>query len=120
MDITRYASDYEYEKDRVNRVGFVHECVINNRKVNIETISNDFGADKLVYGELARDLAIARKLYSYTILENHLEGTRIYYEIHLEPIPILTWLVNFLLRPFLRNRLKKSFELLKEYCEQTK
>ena len=111
------ASYFQYDKDRVNRVGFVHECVISNRNYMIETISNDFGDDKLVYGELVKKVAIARKMYTYTILENHGKATKVYYEVHFEPIPVLTRLSILLLRPFIRSRLKKSFDQLKEYCE---
>jgi hypothetical protein len=117
--ITKDSSDFKYDKERVNRVGFVHECVINNRNISIETISNDFGDDKLVYGELVKKVAIARKMYSYTIFENHAEGTKVYYELHLEPIPVLTWLLGIFIRPYMRNRLRRSFNQLKEYCEHT-
>jgi len=117
--INKDASKFKFDKERVNRVGVVHECVINNRNYSIETISNDFGDDKLVYGELMKKVAIARKMYSYTILENHAEGTKVYYELHLEPIPVLTWLFNLFFRPFLRSKLKQSFDQLKEYCERS-
>jgi len=117
--INKSASDFIYDREHVNRVGFVHECVINNRNYSIETISNDFGNDKLVYGELVKKIPIARKMYSYTILENHAEGTKVYYEVHLEPIPVLTWLLSIFIRPFMRNRLRSSFYQLKEYCEQS-
>ena len=62
-------------------------------------------------------MAIARKMYTYTILENHGKATKVFYEVHFEPIPVLTWLLILLLRPFIRSRLKKSFDQLKEYCE---
>jgi hypothetical protein len=117
VNINKDASEFKYEEDRVNRAGFVHECVINNRNVSIETISNDFGEDKLVYGELVSEVAIARKIYTYTILENHGGGTMVYYEVHFESIPVITWLTGIFFKPFLRSRLKKSFLLLKEYCE---
>ncbi len=107
--INKDASEFKFDKDRVNRVGFVHECVINNRNYSIETISNDFWEDKLVYAELMKKRAIARKMYSYSILENHEEGAKVYYEVHLEPIPVLTWLLSLLFRPFIRSKLKKSF-----------
>jgi len=117
--INKNASDFIYDKERVNRVGFVHECVINNRNIRIETISQDFGDDRLVYGELVKKIPIARKMYSYTILENHAEGTKVYYELHLEPIPVLTWLLSIFIRPFMRNSLRSSFNQLKEYCEHS-
>jgi hypothetical protein len=113
------ASDFKYDKDRVNRVGFVHECVINNRNYRLETVSNDFGDNKLVYGELVKGVGIARKIYTYTILEDDDAGTKVYYEVHFEPIPIITGLLGPLLRPFMRSSLKKSFDQLKEYCERT-
>ena len=117
--IDRSASDFKFDKERVNRVGFVHECVINNRNYSIETIANDFGDNKLVYGELLKDVGIARKMYSYIIFEDHGSGTKVYYEVHLEPIPIITRLLSPILRPFMRLKLKKSFNQLRDYCEGT-
>ena len=119
VNINNDVSDFKYEKDRVNREGFVHECVVKNRNIRIETITNDFGEDKLVYGELVSEVAIAKKIYTYTILENHGEGTMVYYEVHFESIPVITWFATIFLRPFLRLRLKRFFALLKDYCEQT-
>jgi len=118
--IDKDVSEFKFDKERVNRVGFVHECVINNRNISIETISNDFGEDKLVYGELVKKVPIARKMYSYTILEKHREGTKVYYEVHFEPIPLVTWLLSLLFRPLIRSKLIKSFKQLKEYCERSK
>ena len=41
----------QYDKDRVNRVGTKHLCVVDDELISFETTSADFGADKLVYGE---------------------------------------------------------------------
>ncbi len=117
--INSESSNFKYDRERVNRVGFVHECVINNRNYSIETIANDFGDNKLVYGELVKKVGPARKMYSYIIFEDHGSGTKVYYEVHLEPIPVITWLVGPILRPFMRSKLKKSFDQLKDYCEGT-
>jgi hypothetical protein len=115
--INRDASDFKYEMDRVNRVGFVHECVINNRNYSVETIANDFGDNKLVYGELLKKVGIARKMYSYIIFEDHGSGTKVCYEVHLKPIPIITRFFSPILRPFMRSKLKKSFDQLMDYFE---
>jgi hypothetical protein len=117
--INRDASDFKYDKERVNRVGFVHECVINKRNFRLETVTNDFGDNKLVYGELVKDSGIARRIYTYTILEDHDSGTKVYYEAHFQPLPVVTLLLSPILRPFMRSNLKKSFDQLKEYCEQS-
>ena len=34
---------FEYQKDRVNRVGTKHTCVVNNKNIEFETVTNDFG-----------------------------------------------------------------------------
>jgi hypothetical protein len=116
--INKDALEFRYDKDRVNRVGFVHECVIRNRNFSLETVTNDFGGNKLVYGELVKDAPMARKVYTYTILEDHESGTKVYYEVHFQPIPVITWLLSPVLRPFLRSSLKKSFDQLKAFCER--
>ncbi len=119
-NINRNASDYKYDKARVNREGFVHECVINNRNYSIETIANDFGDNKLVYGELVKEVGWAKKMYSYIILEDHGSGTKVYYEVHVQPNPIITRLISPIVRPFIRSRLIKSFDQLRDYCEDRK
>ncbi len=116
--INKDASEFKYEIERVNRVGFVHECVISNRNYRIQTVSNDFGDNRLVYGELVEKTFAARKMYSYTILEDHGSGTKLQYEVHLEPIPFITWIVSPLIRLIIRYRLKNLFFQLREFSER--
>lgn len=118
-NINRDASEIIYELERVNRVGFVHECVISNRNYRIQTVSNDFGTNKLVYGELVERTFVARKMYTYTILEDHESGTRLQYEVHFEPIALITWILSPLIRLMLHYRLKKLFIQLREFSEGT-
>ncbi len=41
----------EYEQGRLNRVGTWHRCVIGGDLIEFETVTNDFGAGRRVYGE---------------------------------------------------------------------
>ena len=69
LEINKDASSMDFENERVNRNGLVHDCVIKNVNYNIQTISNDFGDNKLVYGELIENIYAIRKSYSYMIFE---------------------------------------------------
>jgi len=115
--INKSVSKLEFEKDRVNRIGLNHECIINNQNYKIKTVSNDYGKDRLVYGELIENIFIAQKIYTYTILEDHLSGSRLTYEVHLTPKPVLSWIMNPFFRIMKKSQLKKQFLQLKRFSE---
>lgn len=95
-----------FEKDRVNRVGEKHECVIDNQLINFETITADFGG-KLVYGEKTNDIPFADEIYTYNILELITKDkTRITVEVH--PVNHKFW--KKLLTPVFKKLAWKKFQ----------
>ncbi len=60
---------FDYEKDRVNRMGTRHVCVFDNETIEFETVTNDFGPNKLVYGERLNDYKFIKEATNYFILE---------------------------------------------------
>ena len=115
--INRNASSVDFEQDRVNRAGIVHECVINNQNYRIQTISNNFGQNRLVYGEMIENTFAIRKRHTYTILEDHESGTKLRYEIHLELKPFIGWMLSPLIRLVFKYQLKSLFLQLKKFSE---
>ena len=107
----------DYNQERVNRVGMVHECVISNVNYRIKTVSNFFGDNKLVYGELIEDSFAIKKKYFYTILEDDEKGTKLRYEVHLEINSAISWIVRPLARLIILSQMKSLFLQLKSYCE---
>ncbi len=93
--------EIEYQPDRVNRVGTPHRCVIGGRLVEFETVTNDFGDGRRVYGELLPGAPIVDDLVNYFIVEAEGQGTRLTLESHYRSRS-LPW---SLLNPIIRRRL---------------
>ncbi len=109
-------NELKYDKDRVNRIGTKHVCVFNSGTAEFETIRSDFDKDTVVYGEKINNFPLAKDLSLYYILSKSDEECKIRIEIHYNPN-----LIGKIARPFIRRRLnktaKKSFKLLKQFCE---
>lgn len=95
----------EYDKDRVNRIGEKHLCVVDGKNIEFETVSNDFGEDTWVYGEVTKDVPIAKTMTNYFILKKVEEKTLLRIETHFKPLPI----IGFLLAPMMRKAILKEF-----------
>jgi len=95
--------EFNFEKGRVNRVGTRHICVFESGQAEFQSVTNDFGKDKVVYGERLLSFPLAKNLTFYFILEPDGEGTRIHTEIHYEKLPLIGWLFE----PLVRRNLKK-------------
>lgn len=96
----------DYQKEKVNRMGESHMCVISGSNFHFETVTNDFGKDSLAYGERTKDLPILEEVTNYFILKKKdEETTSLRIESHMKP---KKWL-GFLLTPIARRLLKGSF-----------
>jgi len=106
-----------YDKNRVNRAGTKHICVFSGSKVEIETLKNEVGNGKLVYGERLIDAPIVKDISFYWILENVENSTKVRIEVFIHPSSFL----EKMLIPFIRMNTKmisrKSFNSLKKFCE---
>ena len=109
---------FEYKKGEVNRVGTKHICVIGNREVEIETVSNSFERGKLVYGERTKEIPVFKESTSYFIIEGNKEGAILSIEFHYVLRPFIGWL----LRPFfmkkLNTNIKESVGSLRQLAEK--
>jgi Protein of unknown function (DUF2652)/Polyketide cyclase / dehydrase and lipid transport len=74
--------DVEYEPDRVNRVGTHHRCAVGRNVVDFETVTNDFGDGRRVYGEYVADNPLVHDLVTYYIVEPEGSGSRLRFELH--------------------------------------
>jgi hypothetical protein len=104
---------FEFEENRVNRIGESHICIINEKtKIDFETIHSDFGKNKLVYGELTRNAPIVDELYNYFVLENINDQTKLTVMIY----PMMkSKLKQLLFLPLARIKFKKNMQLLFEH-----
>jgi hypothetical protein len=107
----------EYDRGRMNRVGTWHRCVIGGDLIEFETVSNDFGEGRLVYGELLPGNPIVDEHVNYFVVEPEGHGSRVRFEVHYRPKPF----PRSLLAPLLRFRMGRiapaALAALKEAAE---
>lgn len=103
---------FEYEKNKVNRAGTKHKCLINkNQEVNFKTVTKSGNKNQLVYGENTTDAPFTKQLSSYFVLEETETGfTKLTIEVFAD-----LKVIGFLMKPFLKKGLKKNIsENIKE------
>ena len=108
----------EYDKDRINRVGTRHKCVIGGHELNFTTITNHFGDDKLVYGEKLDNHPLVDDFTSYSIVESNGGGTHLILEIHYKPKRLLGWIFTPIFRMQMAKQLAAVVKLIKKAAEE--
>ena len=109
-------NDIEYDTDEINKVGSQHVCIINNKRIQVETVTADFGEDKWVYGEKSKG-PLMKELIVYYIIEPKSEGSLLKIEVHPKPIPVLGHLFLPILKKEFRKALLTGISKLKELAE---
>ena len=107
-----------YEQDRVNRVGTKHRCVVGGNLIEFETITGDFGGDRLVYGERIIESPLVDDVASYYILESEGQATRVRLEVHYKPRPFPRSLLAPVFRFGFGRRLPGVLRSVKEVAER--
>jgi hypothetical protein len=111
-----------YDKEKVNRIGTKHRCVIGSQNLDIETVGNNFGDDKLVFGERivkARmySIPVVKEFTVYYIISKDRGGTNLRIEVHFISFRILCIFITPLFKSFMKKNINKLFNSLKEVCE---
>ena len=109
--------DLRYEAGRVNRVGTRHVCVIGGDLIEFETITNDFGEERLVYGERMPDNPFVDDFASYYVIEPEGTGTRLRLEIHYRSKSFPRSLLAPMFRYRFGRRMPGMLDGLKELAE---
>ncbi len=112
--------ELEYQKGRVNRVGTKHTCVANNRQLEFETITNDFGDGKLVYGELTHDFPIIKDMVTYFVIEPDGEQSKITIEAHPQNHSFISKIASIFLKGVISKSIKTLISDLKSAVEKEK
>lgn len=99
----RDVNQFKYEKGKINRIGTQHICVFEKGQAQFESVTNDFGSDKIVYGEKFLKFPLAKDFIFYFILSPLHNKTKVRIEVHYQPIPIIGWL----LKPIINRNIKK-------------
>ncbi|MFA8435359.1 MAG: DUF2652 domain-containing protein [Marinifilaceae bacterium] len=113
-------NQFDYEKDKMNRIGARHICVIGSQTLEFKTVSNDFGNNKLVYGETTSHIPLVKKASTYFILESIPQGTKLRIEVHYKPRPILGWLTTPMFKRFISKTMNDALLSIKKISEENK
>lgn len=100
---TKGIDKLEYEKNRVNRIGLKHKCLINNKEVEQITVTKKAKENQLVYGESTTQIPFIKQANSYFILEETQNGVTIFsieFYVNFKPL-------GFLMKPILKKNFKK-------------
>jgi hypothetical protein len=106
-----------FEKDRVNRVGDKHVCVLNSKHIDFKTISSDFGEGKFVYGEVTNSAKPIDELVSFYVISDAPAGSQleIHYYIVLKGIKKLLYpLVKLKVLSTMNKSISNIFSAFKE------
>lgn len=108
----------KYEKNRVNRVGMRHECVINDKTLEFNTITKPNHDDKMIYGERSSDFPLIKQASTFFIVEPNGDASKLNFEIHLEPKGILSSLLLPFIKKIVKPNFRKTIHRLKEAAER--
>lgn len=111
-------SELEYEENHVNRVGTKHRCLFEKGFADFETVSNDFGENKLVYGErIERKIIGIKEISIYYIMSETGNGTNLRVEFHIQPRNIIGRIIRGIIIGKTMTTSKEITADLKEICE---
>ncbi|WP_020532477.1 DUF2652 domain-containing protein [Flexithrix dorotheae] len=109
---------FEYVKNRVNRQGMKHICVIGNQKISFETVTNDFGDNKVIYGEKTNQFPLVKNFTTYFIFEKSgNDYTKLTIELHMTPLPVIGWMLVPLFKKKMKVEMEKTLRAIKSICE---
>jgi hypothetical protein len=106
--------ELKYDPKRVNRAGARHQCVIDGNIIEFETVTGDFGTDRLVYGERILGDTPVLDPTLYYILEREGSGTRVCAEVHYRAKPFPRSLMAPLFRWSFGREIPKALGALAE------
>ena len=118
LDWTKGVEQLNFESDRVNRTGMRHQCVVRGDLLDFETITADYGPNKLVYGERLMDPPLVKDLALFTLLEAEGTGTRIRREFHYHKKAFPASLLTPIFRIFAKRQISTALDSFKEYVDR--
>jgi hypothetical protein len=111
--------EVKYDKNQINQLGTQHTCIVKGTDMHFETIANNFGPKKWVYGEKLLQPRLVKEADYYFILVS-LNGTEtlVNFELHYQPwkgpLSVLSWIFRGMMKRYFIN----SISNLKAACEK--
>ncbi|MEL6866101.1 MAG: DUF2652 domain-containing protein [Bacteroidota bacterium] len=108
----------EYDEQKVNRAGTLHNCLIEHRELKFETVKSESHPEETyLYGERTADFPLGKELTAYFILKSQDHGTRLRIELHPNIPPLLRWLFSPIIRFILNKQIHKLLNDIKNSLE---
>lgn len=93
----------EYDKNKVNRSGFKHRCLINKKEVEQTTIKKQIEKNQMVYGESTSDIPFTKRVNAYYVLEEIDNGfTKMNIEVFVDFKPL-----GIIMKPLMKKNFQK-------------
>ena len=101
---TKGINKLEYDKNKVNRAGLKHKCLVNkNQEVEQTTVTKTVNKNQLVYGESTTNVPFTRRMNNYFILEETEKGyTKLHIEVFADFKPL-----GIVMKPLMKKNMKK-------------
>ncbi|WP_282134883.1 DUF2652 domain-containing protein [Seonamhaeicola maritimus] len=94
----------EYDKNKVNRAGLKHKCLVNNQEIDQTTVTKDVNKNQLVYGESTTNFPFTKRMSNYFVLEEkETDLTQVDIELFADFKPF-----GIIMKPLLKKKLKKA------------
>jgi hypothetical protein len=105
--------ELEYEKNKVNRAGQKHKCLIaSGQVVDQTTVTKKVADDELVYGESTQEIPFTKRVSIYYVLKKQSEDeTLVNIEVFADFKPF-GWLFKGLLKKNFKKNLKENIQKL--------
>ena len=108
----------KWDKEKINRVGTQHTCVINDKNILFETVKGDMNGGSHVLGEKTQAIPFTKEATSYFIMNKAEEGTNLRLEVHLIPKSIIGRMLTPLFGKKIRQNALETIANLKELLEE--
>ena len=105
----------KFAKDKINRVGTRHQCVLPLNSLSIETVKNEIDEEKIIYVETTDASGIIPESSQAYIIENISENRC---RIKIEFRHKATFLRKYLLERVIKKGLEENFSRFKELIEK--
>ena len=110
-----------HDPDKVNREGTKHQCVVNEKLIDFETVKSDFKEGEIGFGERLLSVPPGMKtvVFYYILSSNDDGSTALTHEIHLTPIPVIGWALKPIFSVFFKKAAISSLTAFRDFAENS-
>lgn len=109
--------ELKYDKNKMNQAGTMHQCIINNKEVEFETLASDADKKPLVYSERTKSIPFTKAVENYFVFKKKGDSTEVKVSIYANFKPGRGW-AKLLLKSPLRKGIGYSLNNLKKLAEE--